>query len=93
MISAVTSAAHFNPTSEGASPAQASKSVTPNPSAAPSKTQSTPSPVADSVQISSAAQAALKETLETPAQTAKEALGGDRQAQSLLAKEQAASKS
>ena len=35
----------------------------------------------------SAIQATLLETRETPAQTAKEALGGDRQAQRLLARE------
>jgi hypothetical protein len=49
--------------------------------------------VNDTVQISTAAQAALKEAVENPAQTAKEALGGDRQAQRLLAKEEAAAKS
>ncbi len=44
------------------------------------------------VTVSSAAQAALaaiKETQETPAQTAKEASGGDPQARRLLAKESA----
>ncbi len=46
----------------------------------------------DTLQLSSAAQAALaaiKETQETPAQTAKEASGGDPQARRLLAKESA----
>jgi hypothetical protein len=43
----------------------------------------------DTVQISNVAQALLKETLETPAQTTKEASGGDRQAIRLLAKEAA----
>jgi hypothetical protein len=43
----------------------------------------------DTVQLSSIAQAALKEATETPAQTAKEANGGDRQAQRLLAKQAA----
>jgi hypothetical protein len=46
----------------------------------------------DTVQISNNAQAALKEVLETSAQTAKEAAHGDHQAQRLLAKETAASK-
>ena len=44
----------------------------------------------DTVQLSSAAQAALaarKELAETPAQTSQEAIAGDRQAQRLLAKE------
>jgi hypothetical protein len=56
---------------------------------APSKTSAT----TDTVQISSAASAALaalKEATETPVQTAKEAQSGDRQAQRLLAKETAA---
>lgn len=44
----------------------------------------------DTVQLSSAAQAALQEALETPAQTAKEAGTGDPQARRLLAKEAAA---
>ncbi|HZW92334.1 MAG TPA: hypothetical protein VFF64_05120 [Candidatus Eremiobacteraceae bacterium] len=42
----------------------------------------------DTVQISAAAKA-LQETIETPAQTAKEAAGGDIQAKRLLAKEAA----
>lgn len=44
----------------------------------------------DTVQLSSAAQAALREAMETPAQTAKEAGAGDVQAKRLLAKEAAA---
>ena len=44
----------------------------------------------DSVQLSSAAQAALREIVETPAQTAKEAGTGDAQAKRLLAKQEAA---
>ena len=51
------------------------------------------SAAADTVQLSSAAQAALaavQELRETSAQTAKEARGGDRQAQRLLVKEAAA---
>lgn len=46
----------------------------------------------DTVQLSSAAQAALvarKELAETPAQTSQEAIAGDHQAQRLLAKETA----
>jgi hypothetical protein len=51
--------------------------------------------ITDSVQLSKAGQAmlaAVQESIETPAQTAKEARGGDLQAQRVLAKE-AASKS
>ena len=48
----------------------------------------TPAPV-DTVHISSAAKA-MQEVMETPAQTAREASGGDMQAQRLLAKEAAA---
>ena len=51
--------------------------------------RSRPVPV-DKVQLSSAAQAALLEAVETPAQTAKEAGSGDNQAKQLLAKEEAA---
>lgn len=56
----------------------------------PSKTQpaaARPLPT-DTVQISAAAQA-LKEATENPAQTAREAAGGDQQARRLLAKEAA----
>ena len=58
-----------------------------NPKAAHSKPQPT---VKDSVQISSASQAAYQEATETAVQTAQEARKGDPQAQSLLAKEAAA---
>jgi hypothetical protein len=44
----------------------------------------------DTVQLSDAAQAALRETVETPAQTAKEAGSGDSQAKLLLANEELA---
>jgi hypothetical protein len=48
--------------------------------------ESRPQPVpVDKVQLSSAAQAALHEAMETPAQTAKEAGSGDAQARRLLA--------
>lgn len=46
-------------------------------------------PVSDTVQISAAAKA-LQETIETPAQTAREASSGDVQAQRLLARQAAA---
>ena len=54
---------------------------------APAATGSVPQ---DIVQLSSAAQAALREATETPAQTAKEASHGDIQAKHLLAKQAAA---
>lgn len=62
----------------------------------PTTPQPKPQPVAavkDTVQLSAAAkaiQATFQEAIETPAQTAKEAAGGDRQAKRLLAKEAAA---
>jgi len=73
-----------------ASHAQAAVPPTAQPSAAaPQPAQSTlRSASADTVQISAAARA-LQETIETPAQTAKEAAGGDAQARRLLAKESA----
>ena len=53
--------------------------------------QSKPQPsTSDTVQLSSAARAAVQEATETPPQTANEARHGDRQAQRLLAKEAAA---
>ena len=52
------------------------------------ETRPRPVPV-DKVQLSSSAQAALREVTETPAQTAKEASSGDAQARRLLAKEEA----
>ena len=58
----------------------------------PSKAPSDTSTQKDSVQISSSAKAALQEATEAPDQTAKEARGGDHQAQRLLAKEAAEEK-
>ncbi len=91
MISAVTIAHQTEPpVSTNAAQTEATASTTP--SQKPAQTASSANAPADTVQISSAAQTALKETLETPAQTAKEAAGGDHQAQRLLAKEAAAEK-
>ena len=56
----------------------------------PAEPQSPSNAAKDTVHISNAAQLLLRESLETPAQTAREANGGDRQAQRLLAKEAAA---
>ena len=86
MISVVTHATQAEPT--GAVFAQSqpvAKSVTSTQSQPQSKT-SIPT---DTVQISDAARAALQETMETPAQTAKEAGAGDHQAQRILAREAA----
>ena len=76
MLNSISSAtqhrAEFQPTAQPAPAAQA---------------KSQPAPAhGDSVQISAAAKA-VQETLETPAQTAKEAAAGDLQAKHLLAKE------
>jgi hypothetical protein len=76
------------------------KPIEPAESAAPTQ-KSTPKPKAqaesgtDTVKLSSAAQAALAaqlELAETQVQTAKEARGGDPQAQRLLAEQAAAKK-
>ena len=57
----------------------------------PKAAEPRPQPVPiEKVQLSSAAQAALRESVETPAQTAKEASSGDVQAKRLLAKQEAA---
>jgi hypothetical protein len=86
MPSAITSVTQSQPVAQPTVSSQKS---------APTKPQST-STSQDSVQLSSTAQAALAalaEATETPAQTVKEAGTGDLQAQRLLAKETAASKS
>ncbi len=66
----------------------------PTPPPAPKGSPAPPAPAAaapqEVVQLSSAAQAALREATETPAQTAKEAGHGDVQAKHLLAKQAAA---
>ena len=83
IVSAITSAARTGPLA---------KSATSSEQATHSNPQSTTSTVRDTVQISNAAQSALKEVIENPAQTAKEASSGDHQAQRLLAIEAAARK-
>jgi hypothetical protein len=65
------------------------------PAAQPAKAPAQPSstqvkqhaPVTDTVQLTNGTKAALQELAETPAQTAKEAAGGDAQARRLLAKQ------
>lgn len=83
MVSAISNATQAQPVaqSNGTPARKATQSQTPRSSGS------------DSVQLSQAAQArlaALKESKETPAQTSKEAAGGDQQAQRLLAREAAA---
>ena len=85
MVSSVTAAAAAQPVA----PAVSDNKKAPAP-----KPESSGGPVTDSVHLSGAAQAqlsamqaALQEATETPAQTAKEAMGGDLQAQKLLARE------
>ena len=75
------------PSVQATSPRQApvSKGTPKSPSTAP--TGDVPK---DTVRLSSAAQSALVEAAETPAQTAKEATQGDVQAKHLLAKQAAA---
>ena len=67
-------------------PAAQPKPVEANVKLTESKPQQAPNEI---VQISSAAQAALKELTETQAETTKEANAGDLQAKRLLAKEAA----
>jgi hypothetical protein len=86
MIHAIASAIPTDPTIASATPTR------PVAKPAVSQPQSTTRTTTDTVQISSAAQAALKEVTETPAQTAQEARNGDRQALRLLAREAAAEK-
>jgi hypothetical protein len=86
-VSAVSAAA---PAAVSSVPAQARTKPAQGQAAAASKTQaaSQSSSSAAAAEIA-AASAALKEATETSAQTAKEAAGGDHQAQRLLAKETA----
>ncbi len=73
-----------------ATPAAQTNSVQAS-AASPASSKTTAQPVAsDTVQISSAAKAFSQENLETPAQTAQEARGGDTQAIRLLARHAAA---
>jgi hypothetical protein len=78
MIHPVSSTAPAQPAAQASTAPQAS-----------SKTASQPS-APDTVKISTASQTLLQESLETSAQTAREARGGDGQAIRLLAKEAAA---
>jgi hypothetical protein len=74
-------------------PAERVAQPSPTPARKPAQSNPQSAPVADSVQLSPAAQAilaSLQEARETPSQTSKEANQGDTQAQKLLAQEAAA---
>jgi hypothetical protein len=73
MISSVNSVAPAQPATQAAT-------------VQPPSSQPASQPASDTVQISNAAKAMLQESLETPAQTAKEASAGDLQAMKLLAR-------
>jgi hypothetical protein len=90
MVNPITSATHTDPTTASTTQTEpTAKSAT----SGQKSTQTQPlSTTKDTVHVSSAAQAALQEALETQAQTVKEAGSGDQQAQRLLAKEAAAKK-
>src|SRR5271157_2955724 len=93
MVSSITAAAVAQPVAPAAPAAGDSKK-------APAPKQQSPGGAAtDTIHLSSTAQAqlsaiqaALQEATEIPATTAKEALGGDRQAQRLLVHEAQAAK-
>jgi len=84
MSIAITSASHAAVSTQSA---VQPKAATKQPASQSASAKVQPAPV-DTVQISAAAQA-LKEAIENPAQTAREAAGGDIQAKRLLAKEAA----
>ena len=85
MAIGITNVAQNNPTTAIQTQAVA-KPATSSPKTAPSNPTSTAGVPKDTVQISTAAQAALQEASETSAQTAAEAQKGDRQAQNLIAR-------
>lgn len=81
MISPVSSASAPQPV------AQTTAQPAAPPASSQAKAQAT---TTDTVQISNAARVMMQEAIENPAQTAKEAAAGDRQAIKLMAKEAAA---
>lgn len=91
MAIAITNPTHTAPEAAAQAPA-AAKSATSGQTAAPAQSASKAGATTDTATISTAAQTASQEAKETPAQTAKEASHGDRQAARLLAKEAAAKK-
>ena len=91
MANPITSATQAGPQAAAQAKPVVEPATSSQKSAAPQQPGSS-SPLADTVHISSAGQSALQEAIETSAQTAREARGGDRQAQNLLAREAAAGK-
>ncbi|TSA50205.1 MAG: hypothetical protein D4R48_02000 [Nitrosomonadales bacterium] len=85
MINSVTNA----PQTQPAARATTENSTTESQESSKSKPQPSNAKTKDTVNISNASLAALKEATETAAQTANEARGGDHQAQRLLAKQAA----
>ena len=92
MTTTITNATQADPTAASATQTRpVAKPATSSPKTTQAQPASKASIPTDTVKISTAAQA-LQEAKETPAQTAKEAQGGDHQAQRLLAKDAAARK-
>ena len=92
MISAITSLAQINSTAASANPTPPpTNAAVSTPKTGATQVPAASQAITDTVQISNAARA-IQEAIETPAQTAKEASNGDRQAQKLLAREAAAHK-
>jgi hypothetical protein len=73
----------------GATQVQPQAAAQPSQTRQPAQASTAKTTVTDTVQISTAAKI-LQEATETPSQTAKEAVSGDRQAKALLAREAAA---
>jgi hypothetical protein len=93
MTTPVTAATQTDPTAASATQTEpVAKSATPTQKSTQSQPSSSNSTPTDTVQISSAAKAALQEATETQAQSVREAQNGDTQAQRLLAREAAARK-
>ena len=93
MTIAIANAAHTDPAAVSAAQTQpVAQPASLSPKAVQPQPASKTSVPTDTVRISTAAQTALQEAVETPVQTAKEAQRGDRQAQRLLAKEVATRK-
>jgi hypothetical protein len=90
MSNAISAVTHSDPATTQASSGGQPTALTQK--APQSQTLSTTTAPVDTVQISTAAQQALHEALETQAQTVKEAANGDPQAHRLLIKEVAAQK-
>ena len=81
----------ISPVTSASAPQPVAQTTTQPAAAQPASSQAKPQAnTTDTVQISNAARAMMQEAIENPAQTAKEAAAGDRQAMRLMAKEAAA---